>query len=358
MNPIHRPKRARRASALLVSALAAALALAACGSSTSSAGTSSSTNAASGTSAASATPAAASNTTAGSSGSSTLSISGVGAIPVDQSLASQLPSQFKPLVFVFAPPYPPFEQFVNGTHLEGSNVDFANAIAATLGTQAKNETTTAFTAEVPGIQSGKYDVIGDTIGDEGAARIKVVNFIDYVRSPGFILATTAANPDHITSWADLCGKGLAGESGDIITNLIPTIDKDFCTSKGKPAIQLHDFPSQSDARLALLSGKDAALTSNAFAFLGNTNKGQQLKEIIDPKEVAIANAAGLGGPAYFGLVTAKSQPLLSKLVLEAVQKLASEGLYQKIFAKWGLSKYLVNPPLYNHPLTKVQATSQ
>ncbi len=282
-------------------------------------------------------------------------ITGVGAVPKDAALASQLNSEFKPLTFVFDPPYPPFEQFYDGTKVEGSNVDFVNAIAATLGTTAQIDTTTSFTSEVPGVASGKYDVIGDTIGDEGAARIKIVNFIDYVRSPGFILGVPKANPDHITSWADLCGKALAGESGDIVAALIPTLNKDLCTSKGKPAFSFQEYPTQPDARLAVLAGREAAVTLNAFAFLGKSSESQQFKEIIDPQEVAIANAAGVGGPAYFGLVVAKNQPALSKLVFEAVEKLNAEGLYQKIFDKWGLGSFLLSPPLFNHPLTSVQA---
>lgn len=282
-------------------------------------------------------------------------IPGVGAVPKDVALASQLSSQFKPLTFVFDPPYPPFEQFYDGTKVEGSNVDFVNAIAATLGTTAQIDVTTSFTSEVPGIESGKYDVIADTIGDEGAARIKVANFIDYVRSPGFILGVTKANPDHITGWGDLCGKGLAGESGDIISALIPTLNKDLCTSKGKPAIQYHQYPTQPEARLAVISGREAAVTLNAFAFLGKSSESEQFKEIIDPQEVAIANKAGVGGPAYFGIVVAKNQALLSKLVFDAITKLESEGIYKKIFDKWGLGSFLVDPPLYNHPLTSVQA---
>lgn len=296
-----------------------------------------------------------SNPPAASTADKAYTITGVGAVPKDAALASQLNSQFQPLTFVFDPPYPPFEQFYDGTKVEGSNVDFVNAIAATLGTTATIDVTTSFTSEVPGVASGKYDVIGDTIGDEGAARIALVNFIDYVRSPGFILGVPKANPDHITSWADLCGKALAGESGDIIAGLIPTLNKDLCTSRGKPAFSFQEYPTQPDARLAVLAGREAAVTLNAFAFLGKASEAQQFKEIIDPQEVAIANAAGVGGPAYFGLVVAKSQPGLSKLVFEAVQKLDAEGIYQKIFDKWGLGSFLVSPPLFNHPLTSVQA---
>jgi polar amino acid transport system substrate-binding protein len=323
-----RPIRHRGTVLLLAPAVVLGLALTACGSS---------------------------NSPGASTTDKSYSITGVGAVPKDASLASQLNSQFKPLTFVFDPPYPPFEQFYNGTNVEGSNVDFVNAIAATLGTTAQINVTTSFTSEIPGVESGKYDVIGDTIGDEGAPRIKVVNYIDYVRSPGFILGVTTANPDHITSWGDLCGKGLAGESGDIISALIPTLNKDLCTSQGKPPIQFHQYPTQPDARLAVISGREAAVTLNAFAFLGKSSESQQFKEIIDPQEVAIANKAGVGGPAYFGIVVAKNQPALSKLVLEAVQKLAAEGIYKKIFDKWGLGSFLVNPPLYNHPLTSVQA---
>lgn len=271
-------------------------------------------------------------------------VPGVGMVHEDLALAKQLPAQFKSGIIVATnTPGAPFEQIVNGT-LEGMDIDISNAVAATLGTKAIIDNV-SYPGEIPGIEAGKYDMIASGIGDI-AGRGKVLNFIMYDTSPGSVLIIRATNPDHITSWLDMCGQVLAVQTGSHDIALADGLSKSLCAAQGKPAIKQLSLPTESDQVLAVASGKAAAMSETVFE-AASLPKGQY-KVIFDSKEKAIATQLGFGSIRQ-GLGVSVTQPTLSKLVYEAALELSKEGSWAKIIDKWGVGPYMVNPPLYNKP---------
>jgi polar amino acid transport system substrate-binding protein len=284
------------------------------------------------------------NSTAAAAQGVSFDVPGVGTVHEDAALAKQLPASFKSGIIVATnTPGAPFEQIVNGT-LEGMDIDISNAVAATLGTKAIFDDV-AYAGEIPGIEAGKYDMIASGIGDI-AGRGKVLNFIMYDTSPGSVLIIPAANPDHITSWLDMCGRALAVQTGSHDIALANGLSKDLCAAQGKPAIKQLTLPTEGDQVLAVASGKAAAMSETVFE-AASLPKGQY-KVIFDPKEKAIATQLGFGSIRQ-GLGVSITQPALSKLVYEAALELSQEGFWAKIIEKWGLGPYMVNPPLYNKP---------
>jgi polar amino acid transport system substrate-binding protein len=288
--------------------------------------------------------AAASTGAAGQSQGVSFNVPDVGAVHEDPALAKQLPAQFKGGIIVATnTPGAPFEQIINGT-LEGMDIDISDAVAATLGTKAVIDDV-AYAGEIPGIEAGKYDMIASGIGDI-AGRGKILNFVMYDTSPGSVLIIRAANPDHITSWLDMCGRVLAVQTGSHDIALANGLSKSLCAANGKPAIQQLTLPTEGDQVLAVQSGKAAAMSETVFE-AASLPQGQY-KVIFDPKEKAIATQLGFGSIRQ-GLGVSVTQPALSKLVYQAALELSREGFWAKIIDKWGVGPYMVNPPLYNQP---------
>jgi polar amino acid transport system substrate-binding protein len=292
----------------------------------------------------SSTSSTASTSTAAATQGVSFDVPGVGIVPEDAALAKQLPAAFKSGIIVATnTPGAPFEEIVNGT-LEGMDIDISNAVAATLGTKAIFDDV-AYAGEIPGIEAGKYDMIASGIGDI-AGRGKVLNFIMYDTSPGSVLIIPAANPDHITSWLDMCGRALAVQTGSHDIALATGLSKDLCAAQGKPAIKQLTLPTEGDQVLAVASGKAAAMSETVFE-AASLPKGQY-QVIFDPAEKAIATQLGFGSIRQ-GLGVSVAQPALSKLVYQAALELSREGFWAKIIDKWGVGPYIVNPPLYNEP---------
>jgi polar amino acid transport system substrate-binding protein len=278
-------------------------------------------------------------------GTVNLTIAGVGEVHEDAALAKQLPAQFKSGIIVATNvPSPPFEALVNGK-LQGMDIDISNAIATVLGTQAKIENVN-FAGEVPGIQAGKYDMIASGIGDI-SGRGKILNFTMYDTSPGTVLIIPASNPDHLTSWLDMCGKALAVQTGSHDVALTQGLNKSLCAANGKPAIQLVSLPTIADQIIAVNSGKAAALSETVFE-AASLPKGMY-QVVMDPQEQKLATALGFGSIRQ-GVGVSVTQPVLSKLVYQAAVDLSKDGSWKKIISKWGLGPYALDPPLYNQPL--------
>lgn len=283
-------------------ALLAVLGLAACGSS--SARASSSNGGA-------ASPAS----TAGgaSSSSSTVSlpasIRSAGAITVGAELT------VPPMIF-FEP---------DGTTMSGVDYDLAQAMAGDLGVPIKFKQY-AFPGLQPALEAGKIDAIFDAINDT-KQREQQFDFIDYV-SAGNALLLQSGNPASIHSLSDMCGHDMATVSGSVQIKLVQTAS-DSCTAKGGKPITISQYPSAATARLQVQTGK-------ATAFIGN-----------EPVLLYLAKTAGngktfdavpvQGQSSYYGIAVAKSNTALRDALLAAVNHAITDGSYQKVLSKYGLS---------------------
>ncbi|MCG6498408.1 ABC transporter substrate-binding protein [Kitasatospora sp. A2-31] len=239
-------------------------------------------------------------------------------------------------------PYPPFEMYVaeGKSEMTGLDYDLGQALAAKLGVRFEFQAQ-KFDGIVPAIQAGRYDAAISAITDN-KERGKVVDFVDYsVSGTGIMVAK--GNPDRIVTLDDLCGKKAAVQTA---TNQQKLLDRhqEACRSAGRAPIEIQAFPKDSDAQLALRSGKVSAdvLTKPAAGWTAKTADNGAAFEVVD-------DPAAQGGynASPNGIAISKSLPQLTDAVQKALQSLIDDGSLAKIYDKYGVASIAVKSATRN-----------
>ncbi|MFJ4675870.1 MULTISPECIES: ABC transporter substrate-binding protein [unclassified Kitasatospora] len=312
------PRSALRRTALPAVLLAAALAATACGSTA---------------------PAA-----VGASATAPVTVAGVSITP-DRALHDALPDAVRKSGKVRVAtdvPYPPFEMYVSegSQEMTGLDYDLGQAVGAKLGVRFEF-TAQKFDGIVPALQAGKYDAAISAITDN-KEREQVVDFVDYSVSGSGILVAKG-NPQKIATLDDLCGHPVAVQTA---TNQQKLLEKhqDRCRELGKGAVDVQTFPKDSDAQLALRSGKVVAdvLTKPAAGWTAKTADGGAAFELAD-------DPAALGGynASPNGIAVAKNLPQLTDAVQKALQSLIDDGSLARIYDKYGVASIAVQQATKN-----------
>ena len=287
--------------------LLSAVAVVACGSSNSS------SSSASTSSTAAAAPS--------SSSTSTAAASSTGNAAVEALVPSALKSKGTLTVAADAS-YAP-DEFIgsDGHTVVGMDADLSKALAAEMGVKA-NIVNATFATIIPGLAAGRYDMGASSFSDT-LAREKTVDFVDYAHV-GESFYTKAAGGVSIGSIADICGKTVSVESGTTEEADAKT-QSAKCTKAGKPAVNVLVFNTQTEANLAVSSGRAQ------LGFADTPVADYQVKQ--SSGAFKIVGAPYATGP--YGLAIPKNG--LDKAVLAALQELVKNGTYTSILAKWGLS---------------------
>ena len=181
----------------------------------------------------------------------------IDALTVNEAARALLPEAMTTkgvLTIASDPTYPPFEYYdTDNTTIIGWDADLGDALAQVLGLKAEHIPAT-FDTILPGLTSNKYDLgmSSFSVTDE---RKKVVDFVEYL-SGGTGLAVLPGNPGALSMVSDtLCGKKVAAQKGSIQgLEILPALSAE-CTAAGGAGIDIQLFPTQSDANLALTSGR-------------------------------------------------------------------------------------------------------
>ncbi|MEU2632534.1 ABC transporter substrate-binding protein [Kitasatospora sp. NPDC007106] len=273
-----------------------------------------------------------------------VTIAGVTVTP-DAALHASLPEAIKKSGKVRVAtdiPYPPFEMYVSegSKEMTGLDLDLGRALGAKLGVTFEFQAQ-KFDGIVPAVQAGKYDAAISAITDN-KEREQVVDFVDYSAS-GTGIMVAKGNPQRIVTLDDLCGRSVAAQTG---TNQQKLLEKhqDRCRGLGRSAIHLQTFPKDSDAQLALRSGKVVAdvLTKPAAGWAAKTADGGAAFEVVD-------DPAALGGynASPNGIAIAKNLPQLTDAVRKALQQLIDDGSLAKIYAPYGAASIAVQQATRN-----------
>lgn len=299
-----------RKPALAALSLLGAAAIAACGSASSSSSASSS-----------AAPAAAPSSSSTSSSTAAAPSSTAGANPAVASLVPAAVKSKGTLTVAADASYAP-DEFIgpDGHTVVGMDADLSKALAAVMGLKAKVVNAT-FATIIPGLAAGRYDMGASSFSDT-KAREKTVDFVDYAHV-GESFYTKATGGVSIGSIADICGKTVSVESGTTEEADAKT-QSGKCTKAGKPAVNVLVFNTQTEANLAVSSGRAQ------LGFADTPVADYQVKQ--SSGEFKIVGAAYATGP--YGLAIPKNG--LDKAVLAALQELVKNGTYSSILAKWGL----------------------
>ena len=290
-------------------ALCCVAAIAACGSSNSSSSSASTSS--------SAAPASSSTSTAATSSSSSGGANAAVAKLVPASLKSK-----GTLTVAADASYAP-DEFIgsDGHTVVGMDADLAKALAAEMGLKA-NVVNATFATIIPGLAAGRYDMGASSFSDT-LAREKTVDFVDYAHV-GESFYTKSNGGASIGSIADICGKTVSVESGTTEQADAKT-QSAKCTKAGKPAVNVLVFNTQTEANLAVSSGRAQ------LGFADTPVADYQVKQ--SGGEFKIVGTPYATGP--YGLAIPKNG--LDKAVLAALQDLVKNGTYSSILAKWGLS---------------------
>jgi polar amino acid transport system substrate-binding protein len=286
--------------------LCCAVAVAACGSSNSSSSSASTSS--------SSAPASTATSASSSSGGS-----------ANPAVVALVPSALKSkgtLTVAADASYAP-DEFIgsDGHTVVGMDADLSKALAAEMGLKA-NVVNATFATIIPGLAAGRYDMGASSFSDT-LAREKTVDFVDYAHV-GESFYTKGTGGVSIGSIADICGKTVSVESGTTEQADAKT-QSAKCTKAGKPAVNVLVFNTQTEANLAVSSGRAQ------LGFADTPVADYQVKQ--SGGEFKIVGAPYATGP--YGLAIPKNG--LDKAVLAAMQDLVKNGTYSSILAKWGLS---------------------
>jgi polar amino acid transport system substrate-binding protein len=314
-----------RGGAVAASVALTAVALAACGPST--------------------TPSSGSATTATTAAASTTASSAAPAAVA--SLHAMLPASIRSAGKVTVgtnAPFPPFEMFKSPTDqtVVGLEPDIGHLIGDVLGVTFDFEQQ-PFDGLIPGLQSGKYQVLMAGLSDT-TQREQVVTMIDY-NSSGQGLLVAAGNPDHLSNLLSLCGHTVAVQSGSNQVQLV-TQENRQCSKAGKSPEKLLQLPDYNDLLLAITTGKAQAVLNTlptiGYSLKTSTN-ASQFQLLHDPK------APNGYDPAPGAIAVPKGDKVLANAIVGALQVLQKDGRYRATLAKWGVGDIAVHRFTINDP---------
>lgn len=230
--------------------------------------------------------------------------------------------------------YPPMEQFgADGKVIVGVDPSLARAIARVLGVDLEISDQ-EFNAMIPGVLTGRFDLILSSMTDNEERR-ETVSFVDYVKAGnGFLVQT--GNPKGISVPSDLCGNIVAVVDSGSSMLLAQDIDAQ-CATDGDEPVDILAFPGDSEANLAVQSGRAAATITDypvAVYRAGEEDSGMEA--------IAIE-----GGESPWGIGINKENTELVDLVQKALQELIDSGAYGEILDAWGVGQMAVDSAVVN-----------
>lgn len=254
--------------------------------------------------------------------------SGAPALPINETARGLLPENLRTagvLRVASDPTYAPFEYFdTDNKTMIGWDVDFTDAVGAALGLKIEHVPAT-FDTILPGLASGKYDMAASFFSVT-AEREKIVDFVQYINS-GSGVAVLTGNPQKITmDPLTMCGKALGAQKGSIQSMEILPAFSAKCTEAGNKSIDIQSFPSQSDANLALVSGRVDGVVADSVTLSYQGKHANDKFELAEGKDY---------NPEPIGLALNKESGLKAA-VTEAVREVINSSTYSAISEKWGV----------------------
>jgi polar amino acid transport system substrate-binding protein len=205
--------------------------------------------------------------------------------------------------------FPPFNYF-RGPTLTGFEIDVAEALAKKMGVGVEWRAL-SFDALLAGLRQDRWDMVIASFGitDE---RSKAVTFTNpHYCSGGVIVAKNPA----IRTVADLSGKTVAVQTGTTYLEHVQKI----------PGLkEVKNFPKDTDARSALISGRVDAWVTDRFvaktALDANAAGGLKLGEFVFVEKIATA--------------VKKGNASLEAAVNKALAEILADGTYEAISKKY------------------------
>src|SRR3990172_4819721 len=225
--------------------------------------------------------------------------------------------------------YPPIEFLEEGTQNPvGLDIDLAKAIAEVLGVEVEFQQVADFAGIVGDLKAKRYDIVMSAISIT-PEREKEVDFVPYFAPVGTGILVQAGNPKGLTSfWSDLCGHAIAAQAGTYQVDQMEAANAADC--KDNP-IDIRQFPDNPAAVQELSLGRvDAELADDPVAAYTAAHSDGKA-------ELA---APGLEAAPY-GIGVRKDSSELKSVLEQALKQIIDDGTYDDILAKWNQEQFAV-----------------
>jgi polar amino acid transport system substrate-binding protein len=207
----------------------------------------------------------------------------------------------------------------------GVNIELAGEIARRNGLEAEIRET-PFEALIDDVAGGRCDI---SISSQHITRTRLerIDMLPYNQGVQHVVVR-AGNPAGIVRVTDLCGRGLAVQTGSTHADLVlgqgdhtgAGIDRD-CAAAGRPKVDLRLFDDDADAIAALADG-----TADAYI-------GSDFITVDRPTEFELSAALP---PIRNGIGVPKDHPALLAAVDGALQSMIRDGTYLAILDRFGV----------------------
>lgn len=219
----------------------------------------------------------------------------------------------------------------DGKTLTGFDYDVMQAVAKKLGVKF-TWSVIDFSAIIPGITSGQYDMATDL--NATLERQKAVDFVSHFKD-GTSILVAKGNPEALKTMADLCGKTVVMTKGSTQIALADA-QSAKCEAAGKDAIEQRLVPDDPPARLALKSGQ-------AQAYLANTLASSYAAKNSTDFEVL----PGVYDSVLAGIIFPKKSKALRNAVQAGLNAIIKDGSYLKIMNSYGVGNNAIKSALVN-----------
>jgi polar amino acid transport system substrate-binding protein len=204
----------------------------------------------------------------------------------------------------------------------GANPQLLDAVGQVLGIDVDFQNVT-FDALIPGLESGRYDVIASIADME--ERRENTDFIDFMNYGTGIMVHADSSIEELTL-EELCGLKVAFTKGTAQQSLVEDLSSD-CAAQGEEEIEQF---AMNDANAGIMSVQ----SQQADAVLGDS-PALFYNEQISPETYRVVFSETTGP---YGIGISNDNPELRDALQAALQELAARGEYQEIMEAWGIQE--------------------
>ncbi|MGP3769414.1 ABC transporter substrate-binding protein [Streptomyces sp. SDT5-1] len=220
----------------------------------------------------------------------------------------------------------------DGSDITGFEKELMDALGKELGVDI-DFYDAGFTALVPGLQSGKFDV---AMGDftDTLERQQAVTFVDYTASYQ-TLFVQKGNPKRLRTAGDLCGTTAAATVGSLSGDLALKQDA-ICRKAGKAGVKVMEMDNNAATMMQVRTGRADSVVIDYVI-------GRYVAENSDAGEVA--------GKAFYkqfhGAAVRKDNATLRKALGAAFEEIMRNGSYERVLKHWDMERLAMDAPRVN-----------
>jgi polar amino acid transport system substrate-binding protein len=247
--------------------------------------------------------------------------------PANQELRAMLPAKVRDsgtLNVAISLAYPPMEYSDAGsTDLKGADIDLAKEVAARLGLKP-NFQNVDFSQLIVSVTTGRADIIWTAFSDLKKRQTQL-DFVDYFRTGNQFFAPVSNQKD-IKTFEDLCGKTVTVSTGTSWVGSVEDLSTKTCPASNP--IKILQIPTQAEEILQMQQDRAQA------SLIG-------LEGILDLQKQQPGKYYSLGDllePGNYGIAVAKDNSQLRDAIKATLDGMQADGTYTKILDQYGLKE--------------------